>query len=104
MFSNESPRTWLSLALVGIAAALIYVRASTHGSAVRSAADMISTVLVVAAMLIALPGGGRLDRTLGEIAADIRAGRQARSTALQKICIVLAWGLCAAQAVIAFRQ
>ena len=97
MMSNEPKRNWIALCLLGCAAALFLV----HGLATSSGWKMHSATAAGWLLLIALATlvwpWRNLNRTFAQVHADIRSGRQARSTPLQRICFALAFALIVVQ-------
>lgn len=102
MLANEPRKNWIALGLLGVAAALFLVRAFATSAAWRLRSAEAAGWLLLAALGVLLWPWRNLNRTLAEIHADIRSGRQAPSTSLQRICFLLAFALIVVQVYDAF--
>lgn len=88
-FADESRKTWIALVLLGAAAGSWWIAEAWKGAGVSKWLAVASPILAFAGMLMSVPRGA-LNRTLSRIHDDYRSGRQPMSTALQKICFMLA--------------
>ena len=94
MFSEESPRIWITLGAYGIAAimCLIYAFKFVSSPYLPQVAGLV-TIVGLTVSIWSRGSRGSLNRTLGQIHDDITAGRLRRMTPLEKLSVLLAGAL-----------
>ena len=93
MFANESRKTWIAFCLLGASAVLFLIRSNAASHSLRTYTVQAADLLLAATVITLVWPPRNLSRTFAEIHADIRRGRQKRSTPLQIVCFVLALAL-----------
>ncbi len=87
MLTDKLPRAWLVLGSYCVAALFSLL----HGFGIATAQYLafLASGLAVVGLWFSMPHRGSLNRTLDQVYADIKEGRQARSTAFEKVCVVV---------------
>ena len=94
MYAGKLPKIWIVLGAYGIAAVfcLIYAFKLASSPHLPQVAGLI-TLVGLNVSIFARGDRGSLNRTFGQIHADIEAGRQRRMTPLEKVSVLLAGAL-----------
>lgn len=92
ILSNESPKTWTALLLLGVGALLgLLVRACVApDSPVHPFASGVAAIPILISIWFLCGGFTSLNRTPKQISNAVRSGREPRKTVLQWICMLLA--------------
>ena len=94
MYAESLPKIWIVLGAYGIAAVLCLIHAFKLVSSPHL--PQVAGLIVMVGLTVSIYSRatrGSLNRTLGQIRADIEAGRQRRMTPLEKVSVLLAGAL-----------
>jgi len=94
MFLRESKKTWYAVYLVGFSAFLLMFCIIVPNAPFHRIASSCALLFAAGSIWFSMPKMP-MNRTLGAIHDDIRSGKQAPSTPLQKLCTVLGIALMA---------